>query len=319
MRVLVTGANGFIGRHACVALLRRGHDVVALRHRRRDGLDAIIPMVGQAEEHPSTSPSQREGTLTVEDGDILDTQRLVEVCRRHRVEGVCHLAVHPPDTANPQLARRVNVEGTLSLLEACRDAEVNRCVYASSMSVYNFLSPAYLPVDEEHPVEPLQPYGEEKLMGETCCEQYAHDHRIDTPVLRLTGVYGPGKITGAVYNFIAGALQNQAIQIDVNRKVDLLYVEDAASVTVTALERAGGIGFGIFNIGAGRSITLKELAEIIRRKVGGNLQITCGEEGNEFYVDISRAMRLLDFVPTPLECALERCIRWMREESRTEP
>ena len=134
MKVLVTGANGFIGVQVCRDLLERDHEVVALCHRHRDRLDAL----------PDTA------RLHLETGDILDGTRLQRLCAARGVDGVCHLAVQPPDADDPHATRQVNVQGTRTLLEVCHQTGIRHLVYASSMSVYNFLSPAFLPVDEGH-------------------------------------------------------------------------------------------------------------------------------------------------------------------------
>ena len=182
------------------------------------------------------------------------------------------------------------------------------------MSVYNFLAPAYLPVDENHPTDPLQSYGEEKKLAETCCEDYARISGMCIPILRFSGVYGPGKRAGAVYHFIRAVLRGEDVEIQLNRRIDLVYVQDAAEAMVAALEGALRIGLEIINIGAGHSVALVELAELIGRKAGVEMRLDCKAEGNEFYLDITRARQRLGYHPRTLEEGVTRFMRWVQED-----
>ena len=96
------------------------------------------------------------------------------------------------------------------------------------MSVYDFMNPQYLPVDEEHPVDPREVYGQEKLEAERICEGVSAARLLKTVILRLAGVFGRGKSQGAVYNFARRAFRGESIRIAENRSVDLLHVEGAA-------------------------------------------------------------------------------------------
>ncbi len=297
MKVLVTGGNGFIGNRVCRELLLRGHDVTGLCHTHRDHLDAL----------------QRIG-LGVEVGDVLDKVCLRAICAKQKIEGVCHLAVRPPQIKGGSATSRVNAEGTNCLLQACSDAGIGPLVFASSMSVYNFRSPSYLPVDEEHPLEPLQAYGGEKKKSETYCRIHAERKKMDIPILRLAGVCGPGKRAGAVYNFAPAILRGETVEIAENRSIDLVYVQDAATAVVGALEDAGALGLNILNIGAGRPISLETLAKLTAREAGLASRIDCGSKGDAFYLDISRAEKLLGYKPRSLQAGLEKFVPWVEED-----
>jgi len=283
MRVLVTGANGFIGSWVCRLLLEQGHQVLALWHRRCENLDLL-------KEHPA---------LKLEKGDVLDQELLAALCARNQIEAICHLAIPPLHETGPAL-----VQGTQSVLQA----GVGRVVFVSSMSVYNYLAPCYLPVDEEHPLEPLQAYGEQKVLAETHCHHSRA--RLEVPILRLAGVYGPGKAQGAVYEFTKAALDGRPIEIPLNRSVDLLFVEDAATAVVAAAE--GRAGNDTYNIGSGKALPLGELAYLICRQQRAEVPIHCGPPGNSFYLDISRARQRFGFAPRPVREGLSCLAEWVK-------
>ncbi|HCL31422.1 MAG TPA: hypothetical protein DIC52_23725 [Candidatus Latescibacteria bacterium] len=123
--------------------------------------------------------------------------------------------------------------GTANIVAAAQAAGVQRLVFTSTMSVFDFMSPTLpLPLDEGDEVAPVDVYGEEKYAAELICQQAAERGDLAIPILRFAGVYGPGKAAGAVYNFLCHALRGEGISIAANRGVDLLWVEDAVQAQV---------------------------------------------------------------------------------------
>ena len=295
MNVLVTGANGFIGYHLCRTLQLHGHSLTALCHRRTDRIETLC------------GPN-----LSLLHGELHDSELMHDALVDGNVQAVCHLAVAPPGTADSDATWRVNVEGTRQLLDVCRNNGTERFVFASTMSVYDFLAPAYLPVDEAHPCAPQQSYGREKLQAEEECCRVASASDLAVSVLRIAGVYGPHKRAGAVYNFIRSAMDGERIDIAVNRRLDLVHVEDVAGAMVGAVERPDFEGCVIINVGSGRSVSLRTLAETVCGQLNARVPIVCGEEGGEFVLAVERAHQMFGYEPRSLRAGVTETINWMK-------
>ncbi len=254
--VVVTGGAGFIGSHTVRLLASRGLGVVAL--------DVA------AEPRLPFPPGVR---LVIADVAVWGSlwQHLRPL--RGNLTGIIHLAaVVSIEEArqNPLRALRVNVEGTLNVLEAARRLDVETVVYASSAAVYG--EPRYLPVDEAHPRSPANFYGDTKLMGEMLVERYAADYGIRTVSLRYFNVYGPGMrggpYAGVIHAFIESLLRRKPPTIygDGEQTRDFVYVEDVAEANYLALVASNTRG--TINIGTGVETSINKLYKMICRIVG---------------------------------------------------
>ncbi len=187
--------------------------------------------------------------------------------------GVVHLAaiVNIVEVyENPMLALRVNVGGTLNVLELARKFDAKRFVFASSVAIYG--EPRYLPIDESHPTEPINLYGETKLMGERLVNLYARDYGLSTVSLRFFNVYGPrmreGAYASVVHKFITSLLmrKNPVIYGDGHQTRDFVFVYDVAEATVKALLESRYVG--AINIGSGVEVSILDLLKTIERILG---------------------------------------------------
>ena len=286
MRVLVTGGAGFIGSHIVEHLLEAGHEALVL---------------------DNFSTGRRENLITgvpVYEMDIINPE-ITEVFRRVQPEAVIHQAAQvavPVSLKDPVLDAQVNIIGTLNLLEACRTHGVSKVIFASSAAVYG--NPAYLPVDEQHPVGPLSGYGVAKHAVEKYLEVYRELYGLKWTALRYANVYGPRQDAlgegGVVAIFINKLLQNQCPVIfgDGEQTRDFVYVKDVAAANVRALT------FGdnrLFNISTGKASTVNELLLLLQQAIGSSL---LGEYGPprsgdilHSYLDQRRAAAELDWVP----------------------
>ena len=248
---LVTGGAGFIGTNLCERLLRDGHAVRVV-----DNLVA-----GKAERLPASVEFHKL--------DICDTKALTE--RMHGVDVVVHLAALPRvqfSIQHPFEAQHANVDGTLSVLEAVRQAGVKRVVYAASSSAYG--DQEILPLSETLAPQPKSPYALQKYTGELMMKLWSELHGIETVSIRFFNVYGPHLDPDGAYALVIGRFlklrsEGQPLTItgDGTQTRDFTHVSD----TVDAVVRAGlseHVGNGeVFNAGAGRNITINRIAELI--------------------------------------------------------
>lgn len=255
MTYLVTGGAGFIGTNLVERLVRDGHKVIVV-----DDLSA-----GKAERLPWQVVLRRL--------DICETTALTEVMRG--VDVVVHLAALPRvqfSIEHPFEAQRVNVEGTLSVLEAARIAGVRRIVYAASSSAYG--DQEILPLRETLPAQPKSPYGLHKYTGELQMKLWHDIHGLETVSLRFFNVYGPHLDPDGAYALVIGKFlklrsegKPMTITGDGEQTRDFTHVRDVVDAIVRA-SQSDRVGHGeVFNVGAGRNVSMNELARLIGGQV----------------------------------------------------
>ena len=307
MRLLITGASGFVGSHLCHKLVADNHEVWG------------ISRLTQTEKVAAIQNRQDFHLLKC---DITDFDKVRSVFAKNKFDAILHtaacLTAQPPDNPIPYLA--TNVNGTLNILEAARlEQNAEKVIYSSSMSVYGVAK--HLPVAENHPTKPTNIYGLTKLMGEMLCQFYARQYNFKVTVLRYSGIFGPGKDGGAIYNFIKAAVNNAAPTIfsDGSDIWDTLYVKDVVTANILALKNIDRRGFEIFNIGMGEGINVTEAANKIVRLAGSTVAPSLGTAPAlpAFYYDIANASNMLGFTPTPFDEGVREYIAWERSKSLT--
>jgi nucleoside-diphosphate-sugar epimerase len=307
---LVTGGAGFIGSHLAEELVRRGHTVrVAdnLATGKRRNL-AHIPGVEFLE------------------GDLADppvAQRAV-----HGMDYVLHQAAIPSvprSVKDPVASHHANVDASLNVLVAARDASVKRIVYAGSSSVYG--DTPTLPKREDMPPNPLSPYALQKLVAEQYCRMFTRLYGLETVTIRYFNVFGPRQDPGSPYSSVISlfstallAGRRPTIYGDGEQTRDFTYVSNVVDGVLRAAEASSASGESI-NVATGGRISLNELLRVMNDILGTNLTARFepprAGDVKDSQADISKAHKLLGYQPAvALEEGLRRTLDWCRSETR---
>jgi UDP-glucuronate 4-epimerase len=311
MKILITGGAGFVGSTLTERLLGLGHDVTCL-----DNFDAHYdPRIKRR----NIASAARSSHFRLVEGDIGDAA-LVDRLLGEQVDTLVHLAARPgvrPSIADPAAYERVNVLGTITLLEACRRHPVRHFVFASSSSVYGLSRD--VPFHEETSrLLPASPYGVTKLAGEYFCRAYQHLHGIPITCLRFFTVYGPRQRPDmAIHRFVSLIEEGKPIPVfgDGSARRDFTYIDDVVDGVVRTIERPQG--FKIYNLGTHDTVTLRDLIAVIERALGKTAVISRqpDQPGDVpvTYADVTQAGRDLGYAPsTRIEAGVAKFVEWFR-------
>ncbi|MBI2372893.1 MAG: GDP-mannose 4,6-dehydratase [Deltaproteobacteria bacterium] len=319
MRVLVTGAAGFIGSHVSEALLSRGDSVI--------GVDNFNSFYDPAIKHANIraiGSHPRASAFRLERADLLaDAERIDALFPNDRLDAVIHLAAMAgvrPSIQDPLLYQRVNVEGTNRLLESARRHGVRPFVFASSSSVYG--ARTEVPFREDDRVDdPVSPYAATKKAGELIGHTYHHLFGTRFVGLRFFTVYGPRQRPEmAIHLFAKNIMEGRPITVygDGSSSRDYTYVDDVTAGVVQALDRAATTdGYRIYNLGKSDTTTLTELIEHLERAIGKKALVDHrpDQPGDvpRTFASVERAISELGYAPsTPVEIGVPRFVEWLR-------
>jgi len=310
MRVVVTGGAGFIGSHVVEELLRRGAAVVALDDF-SSGKEANL--------------AGMKGSLEAARQSITEIEPLQKIFRG--ADFVIHLAARtsvPRSVADPIESNRVNIDGTLNVLVAARDAKARRVVYAASSSAYGE-TPA-LPKTEAMRPDPISPYGLTKYAGEIYAQVFGRCYGLENVSLRYFNVFGPRQDPGSPYSgvlslFITAMLEGRQPTVfgDGEQSRDFTYVSNVVDATLRAMETPGVSGL-VFNAGTGGRFTLNQTLALLARISGkpANAKYDPPRAGDirDSQADVSLARQMLGYVPTVgFEEGLRRTWEWYKTQS----
>lgn len=310
-KVLVTGGAGFIGSHVCERLVAEGRRVVVVD----DFNDFYQPSLKRE------NLAALRGRVEVIEGDIRDRERLESVIAGGRIGAVIHLAARAgvrPSISDPRLYFSTNVDGTLNLLECCRNHGIADFVFASSSSVYG-VNPKVPFAEDDLIQRTISPYAASKIAGEQLCSNYAHLHGIRCRCLRFFTVYGPRQRPDlAIAKFTRAILEGRPIAQygDGSTARDYTYIDDIVDGVMAAFH-ADEINFEIINLGGSATTTLAELIQCIEETTGRKAVIErhpdqAGDVPRTF-ADVRKAARLLGYHPrVPIREGIQRYVQWWR-------
>ena len=310
---LVTGGAGFIGSHLVEELVHRGRRVRVLDNLSTGKREHLAPVLDQIE---------------LVEGDILDAATVRGTMKGvRRVFHQAALRSVPRSVDDPLTSNRVNVEGTLNVLIAAREAKVGRVVYASSSSVYG--NGQVLPLREDQPAVPVSPYAVSKLAGEYYCRVFTTLYGLPTVGLRYFNVFGPRQDPDSQYaavipRFLVAALRGESLQIhgDGLQSRDFTYVQNVVLANCLAAESDQAAG-EVFNVACGRQHSLMDIVELLdqmlwREDRSIRRHHTPARPGDVRHTlaDIGKAQRLLGYeVLAGFEEGLQRSLEALRLET----
>lgn len=315
-KILVTGGAGFIGSHLTRRLLELGYHVVCVD----DLNDYYSPKI----KRKNIAPFLKEKNFRFYKGDICDYDRLLEIFKHEKFDIVAHLAAWAgvrPSIANPYLYEKVNIGGTLNLLDLAAKYKIENFVFASSSSVYG--NNKKIPFSESDPVDnPISPYAATKKSCELLAATYHNLYGLPCTGLRYFTVYGPsGRPDMAPFLFTDAIFRGKPIKKFGNgtSKRDYTYIDDIVGGTVAALRK--NFPFEIINLGNSEPVELNYFISLIERLLGkkakikqmprqpGDVEIT--------YADISKAKKLLSWQPkVKIEEGMNVFIEWYKENRK---
>ncbi|MFH1470857.1 MAG: GDP-mannose 4,6-dehydratase [Candidatus Micrarchaeota archaeon] len=289
MKILVTGAAGFIGSHLSDRLLREGHEVVGV-----DNLSA-----GFLRNIP------KHNKFKFRMHDVRDERKMLESCRG--IELIFHLAADPlvkESAERPVASFDINVRGTLSVLEAARRTSVEGFVFASTSAVYG--DARIFPTPELHPSIPISNYAASKIAAEAYISAYSSTYGFRGTVLRYANIFGPRSEHGVMHDFyfkLKRKPKELLILGNGKQAKSYLYISDCIDATVAAYRKQKP-SFDFYNVGSDRMYTVNEIADVVSKdmKLSPKYSYTGGVRGwvgdvNKMRLDVRKLKNLTGWKP----------------------
>jgi UDP-glucuronate 4-epimerase len=331
MRILVTGAAGFIGSHTAARLLDRGHDVI--------GFDNLSPYYDVSLKEARLQRLKQHGNFRFLHADLADRIVVEAAFAEERPERVIHLAAQAGvrySLDHPHSYINANVTGFLHVLEGCRHHGVQHLVYASTSAVYG--ANRNLPFDVSDAVDhPVSLYGATKKANELMAHSYAHLFGLPVTGIRFFTVYGPwGRPDMSLFLFTRQILAGEPIQVFNygHHARDFTYIDDAVEGVVRALDviatpdpnwraeapesATSSAPYRLYNVGNNSPVALLDYIAAIEKAVGkkAKLELLPQQPGDvaETYADVEALKAATGFQPsTPLEVGIDRFVAWYRD------
>ena len=314
MYFLVTGGGGFIGSHLCERLIKTDNEVLCLDNFN----DYYDPKIKQSNINDIISHSR----FQMIKGDILDWELLENIFKKHHFDCIVHLAARAgvrPSIQNPRLYQKVNIEGTLNLLEFSRRYKIPKFILASSSSVYG--NNKKVPFSEKDPVDnPISPYAATKKACELLAYTYSSLYSLSVSCLRFFTVYGPRQRPDmAIHKFTNRIAQGKEVPMygDGSSRRDYTFITDIMDGIMCAIQKCNG--YHIYNLGESQTIALNRLITLIENALDKKAKIKqLPEQPGDVritYADISSAMKDLAYHPRiTIEEGIIRFVQWYKKK-----
>lgn len=311
-KVLVTGADGFIGSHLTESLLEKGYDVKALTMYNSFNTWGWL----------DTLPKEKLNQIEIFSGDVRDPNGVREALKG--VDGVFHLAALiaiPFSYHSPDSYVDTNIKGTLNVLQAARDLGTERIMITSTSEVYG--TAKYVPIDEKHPFQGQSPYSATKIGADRLAESFYRSFNLPVSIVRPFNTYGPRQSARAVIPTIITQLLSGKEEIKLGSLTptrDFNFVKDTAAGFIAIAESDQTIGEEI-NIATQQEISIGDLAKEIIGQINPNARIICDEqrlrpeksEVNRLLGSNEKLKKLTDWTPHyTFEQGIEETIAWIR-------
>ncbi|MFO7889330.1 MAG: GDP-mannose 4,6-dehydratase [bacterium] len=312
MKFFVTGGAGFIGSHLIESLLNNSNSVICI--------DNFDPYYDPAIKYRNIKNIENHPGFQLIKGDILDWKLLTNLFKDNHFDVVVHLAARAgvrPSLENPRLYQKVNIEGTINLLELSCKHEVEKFIFASSSSVYG--NNKKVPFSEDDSVDyPISPYAATKKAGELIAHTFSSLYDLPVSCLRFFTVYGPRQRPDmAIHKFTRLIDKERKIPVfgDGTSRRDYTYIDDIIKGILLSIEKCKG--FNIFNLGESQTIELDSLIKLIERGLNKSAQIKRLPEQpgdmKETFADITKAKKELGYRPIiSIKDGINEFINWYR-------
>ena len=326
--ILVTGGAGYIGSHCVMALIEKGLDVVVFDNLSTGHIETIDKL-------------KNFGEISFFKGDLLNIEELNKVFAENKIDAVIHFAAFSQvgeSVINPQKYYKNNVCGTINLLEAMLNYDVKKIVFSSTAATYG--EPTYIPIDEKHPQEPINPYGQSKLMLEKIMDDYSKAYGLKSIRLRYFNVAGADSLsrigewhepeTHLIPNILKSTFNTGKVfemyGDDYNTKDgtcvrDYINVEDLAQAHLLALEYLNNGGdTNFFNLGTKDGNTVKEVFKACENVCGKDIEVAikprrAGDPAS-LVADNTKAKSVLGWIPSKtLDDSIKTAYDWEKKLS----
>ena len=330
MKALITGGAGFIGSYVSRALIRRGDDVVSLDNFNeyyprvckefnldlvnmpaglptKTSMDDLQPVFEKIESYYPDSTSEKKGSFKFYEADVTDASKMNEIFKDNDLDAVIHLAAWagvPMSVEKPVIYTKVNVLGTVNLLDACRNFGVKKFVFGSSSSVYGNRDDKKV-TEEDDVMQAVSPYGATKVAGEVLCHAASAVYDVNVCVDRIFGpIYGPiqrpyGMFMQRAINY---AYNHKELSIIGKRGLetakDSTYIDDQVDGILKMLDYE--TKFDVFNIGTSDPQPIRLWIDTIEKVLGTPVRYKLAEVDRGDVVsssDITKAKKILDYTP----------------------